>query len=149
MKTITDTTLQDALSMCIEQEQKSFEYYNNEAKKTVNLNQKAVWEQLAYDELKHKSLLVALMQSPQILNSTLHPQANSNPIELIPVSATPQNKKIIQTAINAEIEAYNYYCAIVPQSPSNEIQQLFILLSQEELSHKKLLENELENFKNE
>jgi rubrerythrin len=144
MKTTDQTTIQDALAMCIEMEQESHEQYSNHAKRTLNLHQKSIWELLANDELRHKSLLTTLSNRLELISEAYIPDANPARLNLL-IIEKPINpiKEIFIKAINTEIEAYNTYRDIAEQAQTSDIRNLFLILSQEELNHKLILEEEL------
>ncbi|MDP4202996.1 MAG: hypothetical protein Q8861_09885 [Bacteroidota bacterium] len=137
-------TIREALSYCIDQEHLSYEQYSRNAKRTLNLHQKSIWEQLANDELRHKALLSSLLENHQFLSMSYSPDATPGNLEFLQIEK-PVNpvKEIFMKAINAEIEAYYGYRDIAQQSSETEMKNLFHLLSQEELVHKQALEEEL------
>lgn len=51
--------------------------------------------------------------------------------------------RIIEDAIEREIQAYMFYLTIASKVPDNGLRELYIALAAEELDHKKLLELEL------
>jgi len=144
MNTTAHITIQDALAMCIEKEQESHEQYSNHAKRTLNLHQKSIWELLANDELRHKSLLTALSNRLELISQAYI--SDNNPDRINPLTMEkPINpiKEIFVKAINTEIETYNIYRDIAEQAQTSDIRNLFLILSQEELNHKLILEEEL------
>jgi rubrerythrin len=137
-------TIREALAYCIDQEHLSYEQYSRYAKRTLNLRQKSIWEQLANDELRHKALLSSLLDNHQFLSMVYATDTNLPRLDIYEIEK-PVNpvKEIFMRAINAEIEAYNGYRDIAQQSSATEMKNLFHLLSQEELVHKQALEEEL------
>jgi|GEM_PF-3196534 Uncharacterized conserved protein len=144
MKTTPRTTVQEALSMCIEKEQESHEQYSNHAKRTLNLHHRSIWELLANDELRHKTLLTSLLDNHQFISQTYISDTKLRRLNSLAMEK-PVNpvKEIFIQAINAEIEAYNEYYDIAQQTKTTDLRNLFLVLSQEELSHKLILEEEL------
>lgn len=139
-------TVKDALLLCIEQEQLSFESYRTQAQGTINVSKKNIWNQLANDELRHRILLTSLLDQTNFISQKYTASMASIPIAFIEVDPTSFSRSIIQNAINSEIEAYNEYQDIAQHAPSEEIRQLFLVLSQEEMNHKRVLELELEHI---
>ncbi len=139
-------TVKDALLLCIEQEQLSFESYRAQAQKTVNVSRKSIWNQLANDELRHRTLLTSLLDQANFTFQKYTTNIVATHIEFIDVDSASSSRSIIQNAINSEIEAHNEYRNIAQHAPSEEIRQLFLVLSQEEMNHKRVLELELEHI---
>ncbi|MBP1641212.1 MAG: Rubrerythrin [Bacteroidetes bacterium] len=139
-------TVKDALLFCIEQEQLSFESYRTQSQATINVIKKSMWDQLANDELRHRTLLTSLLDQTNFISQKYVASIASTPIEFIEIDSTSSSRSIIQNAINSEIEAHNEYLDIAQHAPSEEIRQLFLVLSQEEMNHKRTLEIELEHI---
>jgi rubrerythrin len=139
-------TVKDALLLCIEQEQLSFENYRAQAQRTINVFKKNIWDQLANDELRHRTLLTSLLDRTDFISQKYTTNVVFTPIELIEIDPAFSFRSIIQNAINSEIEAYNEYLDIAQHAHSEEIRQLFLILSQEEMNHKRVLELELEHI---
>lgn len=139
-------TVKDALLLCIEQEQLSFESYRAQAQRTINAVKKNIWDQLANDELRHRTLLTSLLDQTSFIFQEYTTSIVCTPIGFIEIDPTSSFRSIIQNAINSEIEAYNEYQNIAKHAPSEEIRQLFLVLSQEEMNHKRVLELELEHI---
>ena len=146
---ITDChTIKDALLLCIEQEQQSYESYSVQAKRTINVHKKSVWEQLANDELRHQTMLTSLLNNDNFIANLYKTGIVPSQLDFIEIDHSSSVKSIIQNAINSEIEAHNEYKDIALHTNTGELQNLFLLLSTEELNHKRALEFELEAFNN-
>lgn len=147
MKKTEFSTLKEAILYCIERENLSYKEYSNYAINSINVSRKMTWQQLANDELRHRTLLTALLKKCEILNLIKPGMLIPKLSPVAPVESLYSIKGILQHALNCEIESYNAYFELASKISEPEIHQLFTLLSEEELAHKYMLEIELKNLK--
>ena len=62
MKDLVFNSIEEILAFAINEEVQANIYYENQAKKTTDLELKMVWQQLAHDELRHKAVLTLLLE---------------------------------------------------------------------------------------
>ena len=141
-------SLLDAIRIVKENERLASESYANAAKK-INTLGKKLFEQLSEFEKFHYDRLSALEKSLQEKGKFIHYEGKDlvlPPVLEIKFAEEPEHKSlldVIAEAMKLEKQAEKAYAALAAQLTDPQGHKMFIMLSQEELKHYKILRNAL------
>lgn len=137
MKELYFNSLSDILQFAINEEKEAYQFYTQQARKTVDLELKLIWEQLATDEIKHKAQLsniLELEENTQAFFSNLK-MIDFEKVE-IPQKSFSGEEKIILQAVENENEAYFMYKNLADRVNDEKSKNILLTMANEELKHK-------------
>lgn len=142
------SSFDEVIRYAIIQEQNAFERYSDLAFQASDIRIKNIFQQLSYDEIRHKATLLNLLDNGRL---------NINPINItvprnlvIYFEAKPQSEMeatFIQ-AINEEIKAYRLYTEMAANAENEEIKGILFSIAAEEEKHCEIIKFELEERRN-
>jgi rubrerythrin len=141
-------TLEDAIRFAISEEQKAVDFYQDLAKQVVKFESRILLEQLSRDEMRHKVILSSILENNdfRVEQKSLESLAKMLNENLKTITVPTEITEILSEAIKRELEAANIYKELATSGLSTEVSQLFIVMCEEELKHKRSLELELEFY---
>ncbi|MDR3704443.1 MAG: ferritin family protein [Paludibacteraceae bacterium] len=149
MKDLVFNSIEEILAFAIKEEVEANIYYENQAKKTTDLELKMVWEQLAHDELRHKAVLTLLLEKIES-GGSIETYSAKDIADYIPVKFSQgtysDTEKIIMNAAQKENEAFYLYSYLSGKVTEVLHQRILLSLAEEELKHKENLLKELDLY---
>lgn len=130
------------LAMAVNNEVEAYEFYKSAAKKSVNVNLKSIFTELADEELKHKKLLeMFLNDQVKVMKFNETPDYKiSETVELPKLTAAMSFVDGIALAMKKEEEAMVSYNKFAAASVDQEQKDTFLQLAKMEQGHKAKLE---------
>jgi rubrerythrin len=157
----------DALALlisAIELEKDGYKFYNEAAKKTTDAKGKAIFEQLAKDEIEHEKVLAAEFESLQKTGQFFQHQQTQlakiykpwNRPKIFSADSEAKNRikanttdlEAIRIAIQNEKKAVDFFAQARESSQEPLAKKLYTRLTAEEESHVVLLEGEYDYLAN-
>ncbi len=142
-------TVGHAVKLAIREEIKAYEIYIKLSKKVARPETRVMLLELAEQELKHRRLLeeVLLDDSYTEIGSRMYeqPARQTSPEDAprkIIKKATPRDALLF--ALSEEVKAIEVYSGLAKYLVGTELENIFTRLSNEEQTHRTLLERELE-----
>lgn len=137
-------SLKDILLFAIDQEAEAGIYYEQKARETIKIELKQVWQQLAHDELRHKTILTELLEKMDELHLTASvKEIHKYTPENLPEREYSEIELAIIDGINNENEAYFMYKNMAETVTNESYKAILLRLALEELKHKESLLVEL------
>ena len=142
-------SFEDALRLAIHEEQKAVDFYLDLATQVVEFKSKIVIEQLARDEMRHKVILLTILENKSfpLKHKTLTSLEDNMDISIEKEDSHSDITRIIISAIKREWDAAKMYRRLAMDAENSEVAILLINMAEEELKHKQSLELELEFYK--
>lgn len=140
---MSNNDYKNILKEAIGNEIEAYEFYNQASGKSVNPNLKAIFAELAQEELKHKVLLESFLQNDTMAMNfqNLPDYKVSESVELPRLTPAMSFADGVALAMKKEEEAMNMYTRFANASSSPEHKNTFIQLAKMEQGHKIKLEN--------
>ena len=140
---MTQDEYKKIISLAIEREAEAFTFYNSVAEKTIDNNLKAIFQELAEDEKKHRITLEGfLSKDPDKLHfsaSKDYKIADALPTPPLSTNLKPVDGLVI--AIKKELEAMQMYTQLANTSTDEAQKNIFLELASMERGHKNKLED--------
>lgn len=130
-------------SMASKREMEANAFYSKVANSSVNPDVKAVFEQLAQEELGHFDLIEKLKNDPTMSIKMPPPQQDyklAEATELPSLEDVSVPKDAIALAMKKEQQAVEFYRNMADSTQDNELKDIFQNLANMELTHKHRLE---------
>jgi rubrerythrin len=140
---MTQQQIEEIFSIAIKREIEAHEFYQQVYERTTNADAKAVFQQLAQEEMGHKDLLEQFKHDPTMVMKIEAPpdykvaEATDEPqlsIEMKPADA-------IALAMKKEQHAVEFYRSLRDRITDSQIKGIFENLANMEAGHKHRLEN--------
>jgi rubrerythrin len=138
---MTNEEYKKILKTAITNEVEAYEFYKNAASKSSDINLKAIFSELADEEMKHKKLLESYVDNSIKMN--FHNSEDykiSESIELNKLTAEMSFADGIALAMKKEEEAMKMYTEFAEASTDNKQKDTFLQLAKMEQGHKIKLE---------
>jgi len=136
--------LEKIFSVAVKREIEAHEFYKGVSAKVEKGDVRKVFEQLAEEEMKHMELLEKLKADPTMILKFEQKQADykvAEATELPTLSLAMPPKDAIALAMKKEQEAMEFYRKMAQDTDDEEVNKIFVQLSNMELAHKQRLEN--------
>ena len=141
-------SLEHALTFAVDKEDASYKLYTSFRNIVKNMAAQKLLEELAAQELKHKELIEGALASGDV--GTIGGKKDISEISFsdymvagtISPDSDPQD--IMQFAMKMEQAAYDLYNGLLKNYGRTNLEPLFSRLTQEELTHKEILEDQYE-----
>jgi rubrerythrin len=139
---MSETKLKATLEMAIGNENEAYEFYKSAASKTKNPSLISIFNELAAEELKHKSLLKGYLKDLKSLSfKDTADYKISESLPLAKLTADMKYTDAIVLAMKKEEEAMNMYKNLADASADRTQKETFLELSKMEKGHKTRLED--------
>ncbi len=134
--------IEDLLTMAIRRERDAAEFYRSMEQRAANPGTKAVFAQLAQDELGHERFLETCIAHPATLSSLevgpdFHVAATA---DLPPITPGIPPVDAIALAMKKEQQAMEFYQSLAARAADAKLRKTFEGLAKMELGHKNRLE---------
>ncbi|HSG68338.1 MAG TPA: ferritin family protein [Bacteroidales bacterium] len=142
------TSFDDILDFAIEEEQKAVEFYTELAGQAFSDEMRAVFEEFAQEEVKHKMKLMEVKETG-ITNMAPENVADLRIADyIVSVKASPNMsyQEALVVAMNKEKAAFRLYTSLSERATDGKLKELFAALAQEESKHKLRFEIEYDDF---
>ncbi len=149
MENLNLRSVEEILSFAILQEQKAADLYNDLAKKTLKVEVKILWEQLALDELKHKIFMENMLEqlkAGEAPSCCKQPEyLNYEPLS-IPEKDLTEEEEAIVMAIKRDLDVIQLYKDLAAKIGDAVCANVLLNIANQETSHKQSLMRELNMF---
>jgi len=138
----------EVLQKAIDSEVEAYDFYRNAAEKVRDEKLRAIFEELAQDELNHIKTLEALLEDNSLKMSFKETDSNykiAETIELPKLKVDILFTDGVASAMKWEEEAMNLYNKLANASNDPEQKELFLQLAKTEQIHKVKLEDYYNN----
>lgn len=139
-------SIEEIIHFAIEEEQSAGEFYKEQSLKTTNVELRSIWQQLSNDEVRHKSVLLNILDKLEdgivIEKFSIAKIPNYKPVEL-PEKEWNETEEAIISAIKNENEAYFMYTELAEKMKTEEHKNVLLTLANEEYKHREALLREL------
>ena len=148
----TKWTLEKALDVAINMEEKSIQLYTSAQDKILNPSSKQFLKALVEEEQKHRSKLLEVKMSPEKIEEFGSSDTRIENLKIVDwledVSLSPEAsyQQILIYAGKREKTSHDFYIWLAQQYQNKDIGKVFARLAQEELKHKYLLEKEYDDI---
>ena len=148
----TKWTLEKALDVAINMEEKSIQLYTSAQDKILNPSSKQFLKALVEEEQKHRSKLLEVKISPKkieefgSLDTRIENLKIVDWLEDVSLSPEASYQQILIYAGKREKTSHDFYIWLAQQYQNKDIGKVFARLAQEELKHKYLLEKEYDDI---
>ncbi|MGD9109771.1 MAG: ferritin family protein [Phycisphaerales bacterium] len=139
-------TDQEILELAIAREQQAYDLFMSMAEQVDNVEIAAILENLAHEELEHKSKLeLEYMKTGRVLPDT---QPAKFSIEVVSNDKNIQMsyEDILQFGMDKEEASFRLYVALAAQTRDQASKEIFLALAQEEVKHKLWFETEYDKL---
>ncbi len=146
MTEISCRSMQDVVAFAIGREEKARDFYRSCAENAKNKGIREFFDEMAQEEERHRQLLADLDMSAEKPFSDLDEQGNVRDLHLsdfmIDVKFSPEisYQQALAMAMKKEEKAHDFYEAWKGRCASEKSEKLFSFLAEEELRHKRRLE---------
>jgi len=137
------TNYKEILELAINNEVEAFEFYTEAQKKSKDENMKAIFGELAEEEMKHKRTLEGFLQNSDLemnFKPDMPDYKISEAVELPELTTEMTFSDGVALAMKKEQEAMEMYLHFANASNNEKQKQTFIELSKMEKGHKVKLE---------
>ena len=137
------TEIRRIFSIAIEREIEANEFYANAAKASKNASVRAIFEDLARDELEHMEILEGFRDDPTMTLKMVKPSADyhiAEETELPKLSMDMTPADAIALAMKKEQQAYEAYNKLAAQCSDPSLKAILENFANMELQHKTSLE---------
>ncbi|MEM0136814.1 MAG: ferritin family protein [Thermoplasmata archaeon] len=134
--------IKELMDLAIKSEEDSYEFYKKASEISKFSNVKDLLIELSNEELKHKQILISLMEGKITIEEKYLDLKLSDHLpkkEKIDENSTLQD--VLQVAMTREKKEYEFYNSLKNKVKENEVKKILEFLSNQELTHKAKLEN--------
>ncbi len=137
-------TFDEVLDFAIVQEKAAQQFYAKLAQEVQDSDVKEFYRQLTVEEREHEKRLLSLKGYAYALREPdLRDLSESGYLDAMPVPANVSLKEALQFAIRKERSAEHLYSLLADLVQQEELEQLFRVLSGQELHHRQVFEKRL------
>lgn len=144
----TFKNVDEILDFAMESEQKAVDFYMDLAEKVKNEEMKAVFREIAQEEVGHKAKLKKIKEDRvfDIPAEKITDLKISDYVDSVVIKPDMSYQEALIVAMNREKAAFNLYTRLSNKTDVPELQALFRGLAQEESKHKLRFEMEYDEF---
>jgi len=144
----TFKNVDEILDFAMESEQKAVDFYMDLAEKVKNDEMKAVFREIAQEEVGHKAKLKKIKEDRvfDIPAEKITDLKISDYVDSVVIKPDMSYQEALIAAMNREKAAFNLYTRLSTRTDVPELQQLFKGLAQEESKHKLRFEMEYDEY---
>jgi rubrerythrin len=141
-------SVDEILDFAINSEQEAVEFYSGLANNAKNSEMKAVFEDFAREEMKHKARLMDIKETGIMLSSKekVVDLKVADYVVSVEVSPDMPYSDALIVAMKKEKAAFKLYMALSNRAENSELKDLFLSLAMEESKHKLRFELEYDEF---
>jgi rubrerythrin len=141
-------SVEEILDFAINSEQEAVEFYSGLADNAKNNEMKAVFNEFAREEMKHKARLLNIKETGIMESATEKVIDLKVSDYVVSVAATPDMpySDALIVAMKKEKAAFKLYMALSNRADNQEVKDLFYSLAIEESKHKLRFELEYDEF---
>ncbi|MGD9506801.1 MAG: ferritin family protein [Syntrophobacteraceae bacterium] len=147
MTAVTCSSVDDVINFAIEKEQRAMDFYLQCAGRATNKGIKTFFEEMAKEEERHRELLKSL--DPAGLSDFKLDKVEDLQISqyLVDVKFTDDltYQEALTLSMKKEEKAYEFYSAWKGKCMHEKTAKIFEMLAQEEMKHKRSLENKYDD----
>ncbi|MFA5554223.1 MAG: ferritin family protein [Phycisphaerae bacterium] len=136
----------EILELAIAREEDAYVFYSAMAEQVKDIQIRAVFEDLARDELEHKAKLeLEYIKTGKVLPK----KGPSEPRIFVQFNDADVNityRNILRLAIDKEDSAFRFYIDMISNAQDQNSKDMLVALAQEEVKHKIRFENALNNL---
>lgn len=135
------------ISIAVGNEIEAYEFYQGVSEKVENSSLKAIFKELANEELKHKTLLEGFLTNLRPMHFDVNKDYKiSETVEKPRLSVDMKPADAIALAMKNEEEAMKMYTELANSSSDQEQKEAFLALAKMEQGHKTRLEDTFTNM---
>jgi len=140
--------IDDVLDFAMESEQKAVEFYTELAEKIKNEEMKAIFREIAQEEVGHKAKLKKIKEEKMFVASSesISDLKISDYVDSVVIKPDMSYQEALIVAMNREKAAFNLYTRLSKKTDVPELKGIFQMLAQEESKHKLRFEMEYDEF---
>jgi rubrerythrin len=141
-------SIKDILDFAIGQEQEAVDFYNKLASTLSNEAMKKVFEDFAWEEMKHKTKLLEIQQTGMFETGKGKVMDLKIADYMVKVQPNPDMtyQDALVLAMSKEKSAFRLYMSLSERAQDAALQSIFLMLAQEEAKHKLRFEIEYDEF---
>lgn len=147
---MSEWSLDEILDLAILMEDQSIQIYTSAQDKVVNPGSKEMLKTLVIEEKGHKKRLLEIKEKAKLLEkfSSMEKIQDLKIADVLvkePLSAESGYQEILVFAAKREKEVHDMYINLAKKYKGSGVENTFMMLAQEELKHKYLLEKEYDD----
>ena len=143
-------SVDEILEYAIGREVAARDFYELLASRTENQHLRVMMEQLAVEERRHRQMLeTELMKRGRVVRDTerVGESEKCNDDEFLESALHMEQRVLLQMAIGRESKSFRLYVDLAQLAESEELQETFLTLAEEEARHRVLFELEYDSIK--
>jgi rubrerythrin len=148
---LTEWTIERAMDRAVAMEEESIQLYTDAQDKVVNPGSKQFLKELAAEEEKHRSNILAAKEDPGkigeigSLSTPVQDLKISDGLVATKLSPEASYQEILIYAAKREKETHDFYMQLARSYRESQVGKMFAAFAQEELRHKYRLEKEYDD----